>query len=57
MFDYEWVVGELPRLSLSLSLASAKASLFLFVQKKKKKTLLCFDKAASSSQDMRLDLC
>ena len=44
-------------LSLSRSLASAKASLFLFVQKKKKKTLLCFDKAASSSQDMRLDLC
>ena len=43
--------------SLSRSLASAKASLFLFVQKKKKKTLLCFDKAASSSQDMRLDLC
>ena len=44
--------------SLSLALACfCKGLAFPVCAKKKKKTLLCFDKAASSSQDMRLDLC
>ena len=48
---------ELSGVTPSLSLASAKHLALPACAKKKKKTLLCFDKAASSSQDMRLDLC